>query len=87
MSFQDLHAVEIYAPSSEVFCEVAYNHRNCSYAYLDVDNTNGGDMGAETLTVTEGGSFVYTIYVVWFEDGTPGTPPMTESGASLKMYR
>ena len=58
----DLHTLQ-YSNSTQ-FCETFYNNKNgCEGLNLDVDNTLGGDKGAETITWTEPGDNWYLLYV------------------------
>ena len=60
----DLHVVQFSNTNPNYSCETFYgNSDGCDGLYLDVDNTHGGDSGAETITWTEPGDNWYLLFV------------------------
>ena len=69
----DLHMV-IYSTVSSPDCQVFFNHKNCTDARLDVDNTEGGNNGPETITVSDyNPDQKYMIYVHEFNHDIQNT--------------
>ena len=68
----DLHVIQTDKSTSKS-CETYYSHmRGCSGTELDVDNTRGGDYGAETITFNEPQNKMFKIFVYKFSsDATP----------------
>jgi len=59
----DLHTIQIDKTTSQE-CETWYSCKTCcSGISLDVDNTSGGNNGAETITFDEPGNNMYRIFV------------------------
>lgn len=62
----DIHAV-VQNPSVPSYeCHVYYGRQNCTYAVLDLDNSQGGTNGLETIYIRnmdDQVGFVYTIFV------------------------
>jgi len=64
----DLHVLQIDRKSGEETCHISWknleNHgKSCSGLSLDVDNTKGGDNGAETITWDDAKDSLYLMYV------------------------
>ena len=65
-------------------CETFYgNPTGCPGLSLDVDNTEGGDEGAETVSWEEGGDFTYLMFV---HDFSGETTHLAQSGARVALY-
>ena len=64
----DLHVTQYSKSDPAQPCETYYhNMRGCNGLYLDVDNTQGGLNGAETITWEEGqGDYFYLLFVFDF---------------------
>ena len=66
------------------YCETYYNDRHgCPGLGLDVDNTSGGNNGAETITWETAGDFVYLLFVY---DYSNDATHLVESGARIAFY-
>ena len=60
----DLHALQFSNSEPNRSCETYFGHKSgCDGLYLEVDNTKGGEHGAETITWTEPGDNWYLLYV------------------------
>ena len=59
------------------------SNKDCNYASLDVDNSYGGQNGAETITVLSSETYVYTIFVELFIDAEWDGTLLAESGATV----
>jgi len=79
----DLHVLQFSNSNPNKSCETFYGNKHCDGLSLDVDNTSGGDNGAETITWTEPGDNWYILFVYDFsKDGTQ----LSDSGARLSFY-
>ena len=59
--------------SGAVNCTIYYGNKNCTGVSLDLDNTRGGQYGAETITwYTQSAPFKYIIYVKDFRGSAAG---------------
>ena len=81
----DLHAIQ-YRNNQE--CETFYGNKNgCAGLYLDVDNTSGGDNGAETITWESQSTSTtstttspgYTTYLLFVYDYSKSDTTLVES--------
>ena len=80
----DLHMV-IYTTVGSPDCQIFFNHKNCTGARLDLDNTEGGNNGPETITVSDyNPDQKYMIYVHEFNHDIQNT--LGKSGAKVTMY-
>merc|ERR1711892_118377 len=80
----DLHVIQISSSGSNHSCETYYNERDgCDGLFLDVDNTHGGDNGAETITWTEPGDNWYLLFVF---DYSRDEKTLAQSYARLSFY-
>jgi hypothetical protein len=57
----DIHM--LFRPSKTDDCDVNYAWQECGKAHLDRDNVQGGQNGAETITIDEPLTTVYTVYL------------------------
>ena len=79
----DLHMV-IYS-NAAVDCQIFFNHKNCTNSRLDLDNTDGGNNGPETITISAYDSKqTYMIYVHEFNHDIQN--PVSKSGAKVTLY-
>ena len=79
----DLHMV-IYS-YTEVNCQIFFNHKNCTNARLDLDNTDGGNNGPETISISAYNTQqTYMIYVHEFNHDLQN--PVSKSGAKVTLY-
>ncbi len=77
----DFHDLIFDGPNVE--CEVFYSNKQCGDVSLDVDNTQGGDNGPETITWNAPDTFTHLVYVY---DFTGGPTRLFESGAHVTFY-
>lgn len=91
------HQSFVKSPTCKCFSEIGselvlLSHRlflrnkDCNFASLDADNSNGGDNGAETITLFQESLYVYTIFVQLYEDGISNTP-LSQSGGRVAIFR
>ena len=60
----DLHALQFSNSEPSRSCETYFGHKSgCDGLYLEVDNTKGGEHGAETITWIKPGDNWYLLYV------------------------
>jgi len=79
----DLHVLKINRHSGAK-CDTYYrNKEGCSGLSLDVDNTKGGNNGAETITFDEPGDSLYLMYV---HDYSNDTTRLVQSEARITLY-
>ena len=80
-----MHVLLIDRSSHNISCHCYYRNRNCpSGADLDVDNQQGGDRGAETITLTNQVDQIYAIFVY---DSRPDiNNPLIHSSANIDIY-
>jgi len=57
----DIHM--LFRPNDYVDCDVHWSWTDCGGVHLDVDNINGGQAGAETMTIEQPTSSVYTVFL------------------------
>lgn len=84
----DIHAVKI-SGSGSATCDINWLSTECEGARLDVDNTEGGHMGAETITfpVAVGGLPIYLYYVEHsFNKKDRGDASLTIAKGRLSIY-
>jgi len=85
----DLHVLKINRHSGAM-CETYYktiNKEGCSGLSLDVDNTKGGNNGAETITFDEPGDSLYLMYVYDYPNDFPNdTTRLVQSEARIDLY-
>ena len=81
----DLHMVIYTGSNDSPDCQVFFNHKNCTDARLDLDNTEGGNNGPETITVSAyNPDQNYMIYVHEFNHDIQNT--LSKSGAKVSIY-
>merc|ERR1719300_1829416 len=80
----DLHVLQI-PRNSGATCETYYNDKNgCPGLWLDVDNTSGGDAGAETITWDDAGDSLYLMSV--FDFSGDSHTHIVQSEARIALY-
>ena len=80
--------VKFFDSNGNVLCKLFWNNRKCEdYATLDVDETNGGINGPETITIKnihDGVTAMYYVYDYSDEIGT--TMSWTDSEAQATIF-
>jgi len=80
----DLHVLQIPRNSGPT-CETFFNNKNgCPGLWLDIDNTSGGDAGAETITWDDAGDSLYLMSVYDYSH-SPSTH-IVQSEARIALY-
>jgi hypothetical protein len=79
----DSHAIQLSGTYDEL-CHVYYSNKQCPLVSLDLDNTQGGNNGAETITWSGRDSNIYLLYI---KDYAPNpNVPMVASSAIVNLY-
>jgi len=76
----DIHC--IFKATPKQLCSVSWARRSCGGTFLDIDDTRGGQYGAETMTIKTLRQAVY----VFFMENYSAHPGTEDSAANFKVY-